>query len=94
MPTQFGNSIIGYTYQEVDKILKETDTYNKKLQEYINYAKCEGYGDDIKSAYESLGCDGTWDQYKKELMISGMIEEKKLKTFHDRVKDKFYYYLI
>ncbi len=97
MPTVFGNSFIGYTFDEVDEILKETDTYNKKLQEYIDYAKCEGYGDDCeacKSAYEGMGFDSTWKVEKKELMISGMIQEKKMKTFHNIVENKFYYYLI
>jgi hypothetical protein len=93
MPTVFENSFIGYTYDEVDRILKETDTYKKKLEEYIAYAKSEGYGDDIKSAYESLGFDGTWEQHKKEIMISGMIQEGKMKSFHHIDNDKFYYFL-
>jgi hypothetical protein len=91
MPTVFENSFIGYTYDEVDRILKETDTYKKKLEEYIAYAKSEGYGDDIKSAYEGLGFDSTWEIEKKELMISGMIKEGKMKFFPHI--DKIYYFL-
>jgi len=91
MPTIIGNTIVGYTYKEVDDILVETDEYKKKIQEYQEYADSEDLS--IEEAYEGLGFDNTWIEENKQLKISGMIKEKKLKTYHHRKDDVFYYYL-
>ena len=87
----FFEGIIGYTYKEVDEILIPTEEYNNKLKEYQEYADSENTT--IKEAYESLGCDNTWEEEKKQLMISCMIRIKKLKMCRVRGSDSFYYYL-
>tara|TARA_R110000824_G_scaffold205337_2_gene390178 strand:- start:681 stop:980 length:300 start_codon:yes stop_codon:yes gene_type:complete len=88
----FFEGIIGYTYKEVDEILIPTEEYNNKLKEYQEYADSENQT--IKEAYESLGFDNTWEEEKKQLMISCMINSKKLKTIHNINDGSFYYYLV
>ena len=95
MPTNFANQFIGYEYNELNKfgVLKETETSKKKIQELQDYADSEGY-DNLKEAYESLGMSDTYEDYVKSSLINGMLKEKKLKMFHDRRNDKFFWYLI
>ena len=91
----FNNQFIAYEYNELNKfgVLKETETSKKKIQELQDYADSEGY-DNLKEAYESLGFDYDYKTYKKDTLIDGMIKEKKLKSVHNYIHDKIFYYLI
>ena len=96
MPTYLTNKegqsvAIAYTYSQLttEKILVETETYKEKLKEY---ADMEGY-DDLEAAYDSLGMDETYEEYIKSCLIGAMIKEGKLKSYHDRMNDKFLWIL-
>ncbi len=91
----FNNQFIAYEYKELNRcgVLKETETYKKKIQELQEYADSEGY-DNLKEAYESLGFSDDYKTYIKSEKLSAMIKEKKLKMFHNRIEDKFYYCLV
>ena len=97
MPTIIHNNngealAITYEYKEVDSILKPTESYNKKIKEYQEYADMEGCS--IEEAYDSLGCSNTWKEENKSLLISCMIQEKKLKMIHNIKNNKFLYILL
>jgi hypothetical protein len=83
-----------YTYKELtsENILKETETYTKKMKEYEDAGKDEGMS--AKEFYDYLGMDETWEEFVKETLIDGMVREKKLKTFHDITDGRMLYYLI
>ena len=92
MPTNFANQFIGYEYKELDKILIETETYKKTIKEWEDMGKEEDMS--AEEFYNSMGMSETWEEYVKSSLIDGMLKEKKLKMFHDRRNDKFFWYLI
>ena len=96
MPTYLTNKegqsvAIAYTYSELttEKILVETETYKEKLKEY---ADMEGYYN-LEAAYDSLGMSETYAEYIKSCLIGAMVKEGKLKSYHDRMNDKFLWIL-
>ncbi len=90
MPTIYGDKYICYSYEEVDEILIETETYKKTMKDFEDFCQGEGYSPE--SACEDL-FDKSYKEFIKSYMINGMIKEKKLKSYHDRDEDKFMWFL-
>ena len=100
MPTYLMNKegqsdAIAYTYSELttEKILVETETYKEKLKEYQKAADDWDGGITLRQFYDYLGMDEDFDSFIKSSLINGMIEEGKLKSYHDRMNDKFLWFL-
>ena len=91
MPSNYGDKYICYSYDEVDEILIETETYKKKMKDFDDFCQ-NGLGIFPESACEEIFDKSYWE-FKKCSLIDGMIEEKKLKSYHDREKDKFMWFL-
>ena len=97
MPTYIQNSCgepvaLGYKYNELKEILKPTKSYEEEIVKYLDMAISEGY-DNIEDFYNGLGCSNSWKKENKNMMLSHMIKNKLITTFHHRGDDIFYYIL-